>query len=92
MREEFILNIYKNDEWAPLWAVEDKAQRVLGIMFKEMRLRGLGLGRVGMEKLKFSHKGGWCANFSHKGGGCAKFSHRALFTRANAKLDSFKWP
>ena len=28
MREEFILNIYKNDEWAPLWAVEDKAQRL----------------------------------------------------------------
>ena len=23
-----------------------------------MRLRGLGLGKVGMEKLKFSHKGG----------------------------------
>ena len=28
-----------------------------------MRLRGLGLGRVGMKKLKNSHKGGWCANF-----------------------------
>ena len=39
-----------------------------------MRLRGLGLGKVGMEKLKFSHKGG--------GGGGAKFSHRVLFTRA----------
>ena len=29
-----------------------------------MRLRGLGLGRVGMEKLKNSHKGGCCANFA----------------------------
>ena len=41
-----------------------------------MRLRGLGLGRVGMEKLKNSHKGGCCA----------KISHKALFTRPNAKL------
>ena len=32
MREEFILNIYKNDEWAPLWAAEDKAQRVHAMM------------------------------------------------------------
>ena len=29
-----------------------------------MRLRGLGLGRVGMEKLKNSHKGMCCANFA----------------------------
>ena len=34
-----------------------------------MRLRGLGLGRVGMKKLKNSHKGGWCANFAHRKGG-----------------------
>ena len=26
-----------------------------------------------MEKLKFSHKGRWCANFSHKGGGVCEF-------------------
>ena len=57
-----------------------------------MRLRGLGLGRVGMEKLKNSHKGGCYAKISHKGMCCAKISHKALFTRANAKLDSFKWP
>ena len=31
-----------------------------------------------MEKLKFSHKGGWCANFSHKGGGCASFAHHKV--------------
>ena len=41
-----------------------------------MRLRGLGLGRVGMEKLKNSHKGGCCA----------KISHKTLFTRRFAKL------
>ena len=28
-----------------------------------MRLRGLGLGRVGMEKLKNSHKGGMLCEF-----------------------------
>ena len=32
------------------------------------RLKGLGLGRVGMKKLKNSHKGGCCAKISHKGG------------------------
>ena len=66
-----------------------------------MRLRGLELGRVGMEKLKNSHKGGVVRKFrtregvvriSHKAMCCAKISHKALFTRANAKLDSFKWP
>ena len=39
-----------------------------------MRLRGLGLGRVGMEKLKNSHKGGCCAKILHKGMCCANFA------------------
>ena len=43
-----------------------------------MRLRGLGLGRVGMEKLKNSHKGGCCAKISHKGMCCANFSQGTI--------------
>ena len=39
MREEFILNIYKNDEWAPLWAAEDKAQRVHAMMVYSYKLQ-----------------------------------------------------
>ena len=61
MREEFILNIYKNDEWAPLWAVEDKAQRVLGIMEQRNEAQRLGIGECRGENPKNSHKGvGWC--------------------------------
>ena len=61
----------------------------------------MGLGRVGMEKVKNSHKGRVVRKFrtrecvvriSHKGMCCAKISHKALFTHPNAKLDSFKWP
>ena len=37
-----------------------------------MRRRGLGLGKVGMEKLRFLH-GGWCARFSHRRGGACEF-------------------
>ena len=162
MREEFILNIYKNDEWAPLWAAEDKAQRVHAMMVYSYKLqwhlnvacRGVKIGDFWLKqgKLKNSHKGrvvrkfrtreGWCASFAHLKGVCEIFaqgkmvceifaylwfsktesmqflksgakanshrvsgvrnfrtpqggvriSHRALFTRANAKLDSFKWP
>lgn len=102
MREEFILNIYKNDEWASLWAVEDKAQRVLGIMEQrnETQRLGIGEGRYGETEI-FAQGGGGVRIFRTREGGvrvshttrwCAKFSHRALFTRANAKLDSFKWP
>ena len=41
-----------------------------------MRLRGLGLGKVGMEKLKFSHKGGGCVRVFRTGeGGCVIFAH-----------------
>ena len=39
-----------------------------------MKLRGLGLERLGMEKLKNSHKGGCCAKISHKGGCYANFA------------------
>ena len=39
MREEFILNMYKNDEWAPLWAAEDKAQRVYAMMVYSYKLQ-----------------------------------------------------
>ena len=39
-----------------------------------MRLRGLGLGKVGMEKLKFSHKGGrGGVRVSHTQGGVRNF-------------------
>ena len=64
-----------------------------------MRLRGLGLGRVGIEKLKNSHKGGVVQKFrtregvvriSHKAMCCANFSHKALFTHPNAKLWCFQ--
>ena len=48
-----------------------------------MRLRGLGLGRVGMEKLKNSHKGGCCAKILHKGGCCANF------TQGNVLCENF---
>ena len=37
----------------------------------------------------------WCENFAQGDvlcECCAKISHKALFTRPNAKLDSFKWP
>ena len=75
MREEFILNIYKNDEWAPLWAAEDKAQRL-----------GIGEGRdeeiekfsQGKGYAKISHKGGCYAKISHKGGCYAKFSYNTI--------------
>ena len=54
-----------------------------------MRLRGLGLGRVGMEKLKNSHKGGCCVKISHSG--CVvRILHKAIFTHPNAKLWSFQ--
>ena len=39
-----------------------------------MRLIGFGLGRVGMKKLKNSHKGMCCAKISHKGMCCTKFA------------------
>ena len=39
MREKFILNIYKNDEWAPLWAAEDKVQRVHAMMVYSYKLQ-----------------------------------------------------
>ena len=55
MREEFILNIYKNDEWAPLWAAEDKAQR-------------LGIGKGRDEKAEKFAQGRCYAKISHKGG------------------------
>ena len=45
-----------------------------------MRLRGLGLGRVGMEKLKNSHKGGCCANFAQGKGG-VRISHKGNVLR-----------
>ena len=38
-----------------------------------MRLRGLGLGKVGMEKLKFSHKGGGVCEFRTPQGGVRNF-------------------
>ena len=43
-----------------------------------MRLRGLGLGRVGMEKLKNLHRGGCCAKISHKGECCANFAQGTI--------------
>ena len=76
-----------------------------------MRLRGLGLGRVGMKKLKNKHKGRVVRKFRTRECVVRKFrtrecvvrkfrtrecvvriSHKALFTRPNAKLDTFKWP
>ena len=63
MREKFILNIYKNDEWAPLWAAEDKAQRL-----------GIGKGRDEEAKKFAQRKSG--AKISHKGMCCAKISHK----------------
>ena len=50
-----------------------------------MRLRGLGLGRVGMKKLKNSHKGGVVRKFRTREG-VVRISHNTLFTRPNAKL------
>ena len=41
-----------------------------------MRLKGLGLGRVGMEKLKNSHKGGVMRKFHTKEGVVRKFRTR----------------
>ena len=41
-----------------------------------MRLRGLGLGRVGMEKLKNSHKRGIVRKFRIRGGVVRKFRTR----------------
>ena len=39
-----------------------------------MSLKGLGLGKVGMEKLKFSHKGGGgCEIFAQGRGGVRNF-------------------
>ena len=52
-----------------------------------MRLKGLGLGRVGMKKLKNSHKGrvvrkfrtrGCVVRISHKGMCYAKISHKGM--------------
>ena len=78
MREKFILNIYKNDEWAPLWAAEDKAQRVHAMMVYWYKLqwhlnvtcRGVKIRDFWLKqgKLKNSHKGGvvrvLCENFA----------------------------
>ena len=56
----------------------------------EAQRLGIGEGRD-EEAQKFAQgKGG--VKISYKGMCCAKISHKALFTRANAKLDSFKWP
>ena len=46
-----------------------------------MRRRGLGLGKVGMEKLRFLHGGVVCEIFAQGRGG-VRVSHRVLFTRA----------
>ena len=43
------------------------------------RLRGLELDRVGMEKLKNSHKGGVVRKF-HTREGVVRNSHKTLFT------------
>ena len=69
MREEFILNIYKNDEWAPLWVVEDKAQRVLGIMKQrnETQRLGIGEGRYGETEI-FAQGRGVCEFRTPQGG------------------------
>ena len=56
---------------------------------------GAKIFHKGMCCAKISHKGGCCASVlrvSHNTICCAKISHKALFTRPNAKLDSFKWP
>ena len=95
MREEFILNIYKNDEWAPLWAAEDKAQRVHAMMVYSYKLqwhlnvacRGVKIGDFWLKQGKTKEE--WTVSVvrvSHNTICCAKISHKALFTRPNAKL------
>ena len=65
-----------------------------------MSLRGLGLGRVGMEKLKNSHKGGCCTKISHKGMCCANFAQGNVLCEVRTrhyspaqmrKFVAFKW-
>ena len=60
------------------------------------RLKGLGLGRVGMKKLKNSHKGGvvrkfrtregWCASFAHLKGVCEIFAQGKMVCEIFAYL------
>ena len=86
MREEFILNIYKNDEWAPLWAAEDKAQRVHAMMVYWYKLqwhlnvacRGVKIGDFWLKqgKLKNSHKGRVVRKFRTRGCVVRKFRTR----------------
>ena len=74
MREEFILNIYKNDEWAPLWVAEDKAQRVHGMMVYWYKLqwhlnvacRGVKIGDFWLKqgKQRRSEQRVLCENFA----------------------------
>ena len=78
MREEFILNIYKNDEWAPLWAVEDKAQRVLGIMEQRNETQRLGIGKGRYGETEIFAQGGGGVKISHKGGVVCEF-RKVLF-------------
>ena len=73
MREEFILNIYKNDEWAPLWAVEDKAQRVLGIMEQRNETQRLGIGEGRYGETEIFAQGGVVCEFFAQGRGVCEF-------------------
>ena len=65
----------------------------------EAQRLGIGEGRdeeakkfaQGKSGAKISHNGG-VVRVSHNTICCAKISHNTLFTRPNAKLDSFKWP
>ena len=65
-----------------LWGVEVESPRVLAIREQRNEAQRLGIGEGRDEEAqKFA-----------QGKGVVRISHNALFTHANANLDSFKWP
>ena len=56
-----------------------------------MRLRGLGLGRVGMEKVKNSHKGRVVRKFRRRGCVVRNFRTREGVVRVLCENLSFLW-
>ena len=60
------------------------------------RLKGLGLGRVGMKKLKNSHKGRVVRKFRTREGGCVSFAHLKgvceIFAQGKMVCEIFAYP
>ena len=91
----------QNDEWAPLWADEDKAQRVHAMMVYWYKLqwhlnvacKGVNIGDFWLKQGKFknSHKGCVVQKFRTRGGVMRKFRTNTIHPPFCNFWSSFKW-